>query len=51
MVDLPDDNREAAINAITLPEVNSYLVKIRNIKEIMKIICHPSKILYGVLAS
>ncbi len=24
MVDLPEDNREAAMNAITLPEVKSY---------------------------
>ena len=30
MVDLPDDNREAAINAITLPEVNS-IVEMKNI--------------------
>ena len=33
MVDLPEDNREAAMNAITLPEVKSYSF-------ILRIVCY-----------
>ena len=39
MVDLPEDNREAAMNAITLPEVKifSYKQKFNNSRLLLKV--------------